>query len=709
MARARRVGELPAVSGVSGAPGPLKLYVYKFSMLARGQCADFDGRSRDKVSAHAYNRNEKWEPHALRMVRKGVHDALDVVDDPTAADWYLVDACLARTYGTHRTRRLSCFECDKLEEQLLLEMRAVGPFWDLHPHRHIVTHTRCPRVNANSTYPNGPIFSRSGLWPQGRANSSRGPVVICSLQSEPGKPDETRQVHVPFHVPLKLQSILPMNHRPQSIFYGGSLVHEHRKQWIEPMLKEGSIASVVLKSRVPTVSELQRIHDNAHQSKFVLCPPGDTPESTRIYEAIALGTPPLIVVYDQQDVQLQLPGPSALWDSIAIRVNLSELRCNKTGCAKRLHELPAVAHALSPTHYPRLLEQLTRYRNRFLWGTPEFSIWFGRTLLATLQKRNVTMAGKTTISVEQQPVARNRSSQNSRQMQKQKHVLPSRHAGFRSDLPRTYTAQGINESLGTKPAPRSVREERHNQAVASCQGRNTGETHEALNSGAWCLSEAAGQGQWVQLPHHQSYALPHPHVAADSGIVTFLDRLLRECDADAGIRCDTRHSLIDLGAGVGQYGHALLAMEPTHQYRGYDGAGNVEQVTRGFIQWADLTDTMLKLPAADWVLSLEVGEHIPHHLEECFVRNLHAFNRRGVVLSWGHLGQPGYGHINNHGRKYIQSIFTGLGYWLDEEATLRLRANRSSVDQRPKIRNVSQLYAWFSQSLYVFRRHVRVQ
>ena len=42
----------------------------------------------------------------------------------------------------------------------------------------------------------------------------------------------------------------------------------------------------------------------------------------------------------------------------------------------------------------------------------------------------------------------------------------------------------------------------------------------------------------------------------------------------------------------------------------------------------------LQLGAADWVLCLEVAEHIPRAFEERLLANLDSHNRRGIVMSW---------------------------------------------------------------------------
>ena len=48
---------------------------------------------------------------------------------------------------------------------------------------------------------------------------------------------------------------------------------------------------------------------------------------------------------------------------------------------------------------------------------------------------------------------------------------------------------------------------------------------------------------------------------------------------------------------------------------------------------SDLT-AELQLGAADWVLCLEVAEHIPRAFEERLLANLDSHNRRGIVMSW---------------------------------------------------------------------------
>lgn len=293
--------------------------------------------------------------------------------------------------------------------------------------------------------------------------------------------------------------------------------------------------------------------------------------------------------------------------------------------------------------------------------------------------------------------------------------------GYSIDFVRNYTAAAVNMSASTHWSDPS-RDEMHARARAACAlhdssivRRNTDKAS-VQDSGAWCLPEGGNTSTLMELANGQSYVLPKVHVSADYVNVRFLDRLLRGCDDPAGDeKCTSRpqYSIIDIGAGVGQYGHSLLAKNPAHRYRGLDGAGNVERVTSGFVTWANLGSPTLSVPKADWVMSLAVGEHVPFPTEPAFVRNLHAHNCRGVVLMWGYLGCWGRGHVNNHGSTYLLKLFGELGYVNDRKAaqTLMGRHNpKLMAYERARWReNATSIgaggpYWWFAKGFYVFRR-----
>lgn len=152
---------------------------------------------------------------------------------------------------------------------------------------------------------------------------------------------------------------------------------------------------------------------------------------------------------------------------------------------------------------------------------------------------------------------------------------------------------------------------------------------EILETGSWCLQE---DGRFLSPDR----PLGLSHAAADSGLEKFLTIMF------SGFR------IFDFGAGVGQYGLAFNSTNnlnglPAIDYLGFDGALNVPEFTKGFIKWADFTVPFvptLKGPA-DWVLCLEVGEHIPQKFESILLGNIHNNNICGAILSWGIPGQGG--------------------------------------------------------------------
>ena len=99
-----------------------------------------------------------------------------------------------------------------------------------------------------------------------------------------------------------------------------------------------------------------------------------------------------------------------------------------------------------------------------------------------------------------------------------------------------------------------------------------------------------------------------------------------------------QQTVYDFGAGLGWYGKALLAEDNdgyrVASYKAFDGAENVQAIfPDGFVEYLDLS-APVHLPARDWVLSLEVAEHVPTAYEQILVQNLHRHNTKGIVLSW---------------------------------------------------------------------------
>lgn len=149
-------------------------------------------------------------------------------------------------------------------------------------------------------------------------------------------------------------------------------------------------------------------------------------------------------------------------------------------------------------------------------------------------------------------------------------------------------------------------------------------------------------------------------------------------------------SIIDIGCGTGYYTKILNMPFYKLCCSGYDGNPNTPKLTGGLCGVADFTRPQW-FGLHDWVLSLEVGEHIPPEYEMAFVHNLIVHNRRGIVLSWAIDGQGGDGHINCHDNEYVKRLITGFGYTNDTEVEKTLR------------NSASKCY-WFADTIMVFRR-----
>ena len=153
--------------------------------------------------------------------------------------------------------------------------------------------------------------------------------------------------------------------------------------------------------------------------------------------------------------------------------------------------------------------------------------------------------------------------------------------GFFVDCPRAYSAQDVLEGSASSWGPNRIANmqhlgELHVAARSHCststaagpamKGLNGGEGF--LKSGGWCLRTKGRPGDpydVVRESNGQSYFLPHPHLAPDSAIVDFLTRLLKTCRDPPACQTHQFLSLNDFGAGVGQYGRAILARDPRYR------------------------------------------------------------------------------------------------------------------------------------------------
>lgn len=148
----------------------------------------------------------------------------------------------------------------------------------------------------------------------------------------------------------------------------------------------------------------------------------------------------------------------------------------------------------------------------------------------------------------------------------------------------------------------------------------------------------------------------------------------------------------DFGGGLGHYTKKFRKDGLVKSVECIDGAVNVHEVTEGICSYADLTEPQSYLPVYDWILSLEVGEHIPEEKERDFLSNLYAHSSEGLVISWAVPGQYGLAHVNEKTNADVVSMFDSFAFYLDGNMTDILR------------KSVGPKCPWFKGSLMVFRK-----
>jgi len=147
-------------------------------------------------------------------------------------------------------------------------------------------------------------------------------------------------------------------------------------------------------------------------------------------------------------------------------------------------------------------------------------------------------------------------------------------------------------------------------------------------------------------------------------------------------------SIADFGCGMGEYVKVMI--HNGLKCEGFDGNPDTLLLTDGLGSVLDLSHPFDLNCQFDWVMSLEVGEHLPKEYEDVFLDNLDRHAKVGIVLTWALKGQGGYGHFNEQDNEYIKEQMIKRGYENDLIAENILR-NSSS-------------FWWFKNTVMVFRR-----
>ncbi len=148
----------------------------------------------------------------------------------------------------------------------------------------------------------------------------------------------------------------------------------------------------------------------------------------------------------------------------------------------------------------------------------------------------------------------------------------------------------------------------------------------------------------------------------------------------------TGQTVYDFGAGLALY-TTQLRRHGIDAYA-FDATPHTAELTNGEATEIDLAQP-IRLPPADTVLCLEVGEHIPPQFTPAFVHNLARHARQTIILSWAVPGQKGTGHVNCRTNDEVAGLLAAHCWQPDPPATQRLREIASR---------------WFKTTLQVFRR-----
>jgi len=143
--------------------------------------------------------------------------------------------------------------------------------------------------------------------------------------------------------------------------------------------------------------------------------------------------------------------------------------------------------------------------------------------------------------------------------------------------------------------------------------------------------------------------------------------------------------VVDMGSGA--YGQHVRWMNENGWMDAYgiDASPQASKKSGGLVWAGNLTTPNIchrmfqRLP--DWIVFSEVGEHIPAEFEEVLFDNL-GVAQRGVLLCWATPAQVGHDHVNCRIPEWVACEMGRVGFRLNEQDTMTLRAGTSRFLRR---------------------------
>jgi hypothetical protein len=150
------------------------------------------------------------------------------------------------------------------------------------------------------------------------------------------------------------------------------------------------------------------------------------------------------------------------------------------------------------------------------------------------------------------------------------------------------------------------------------------------------------------------------------------------------------HKVASFGDGPGTYKEIFDRLKQVIIYDAFDGAPFCEEITNGNVKFLDLSVPIYHLNLYDWIISIEVGEHIPQEFEQTYLDNLVRHAKLGIVLSWSSPGQFGMSHVNERSFEYVKSQMELRNFIHDNISSYFLKDNSDLI--------------WIKNNINVYKR-----
>lgn len=158
--------------------------------------------------------------------------------------------------------------------------------------------------------------------------------------------------------------------------------------------------------------------------------------------------------------------------------------------------------------------------------------------------------------------------------------------------------------------------------------------------------------------------------AIDKGLIRGLLRHVWQ----PGNRASDPVTVADFGAGGGHYSTWMNETGLIHAFA-FDGTRQAAELTDGVVQEVNLIQDLRLWRTFDWVLCLEVGEHVPRQYSAALLQNLKGHAENGLIMSWSD-DWEGIGHVNCLPRaEFVDFVQNTTGFQFDETTTEVVKAS----------------------------------